>query len=131
MTTLVVMGPVKPGTIASLLHGLCGQRSRAGQSIVSIEGGGRFDRRIVCRWPAGAGIKRPGLWSWCQRERATKPAWTAEAQEGRSMTSIKHIAAGLIALAMLTTSAMAHQTSVAGSFTVMRGHASVPPPAIG
>ena len=42
------------------------------------------------------------------------------------MTSIKHIAAGLIALAMVTTSAMAHQTSVAGSFTVMRGHASVP-----
>jgi len=48
------------------------------------------------------------------------------------MTSIKHIAAGLIGSRPCSrTSAMAHQTSEAGSFTVMRGHASVPPPAIG
>lgn len=39
------------------------------------------------------------------------------------MTGIKHVAAGLVALAMLTTSAMAREVSVAGPSALVKGHA--------
>ncbi|WP_076860233.1 hypothetical protein [Bradyrhizobium mercantei] len=40
------------------------------------------------------------------------------------MTGIKHVAAGLIALAMLTTSAMAHEAPAAGLYALAKGHAA-------
>jgi hypothetical protein len=40
------------------------------------------------------------------------------------MTTIKHISAGLIALAMFTTSAVAHENSLAERHVVLRGNAS-------
>ena len=40
------------------------------------------------------------------------------------MNRIKHVAADLVALAMLTTSAMAHDVPAAGSYAFMKGHAA-------
>ncbi|WP_375783336.1 hypothetical protein ACE10Z_26170 [Bradyrhizobium sp. Pha-3] len=39
------------------------------------------------------------------------------------MTTIKHVAAGLVALAMLTTSAMAREVPLAGPYSFAKGHA--------
>ncbi len=40
------------------------------------------------------------------------------------MTAIKHLSAGLIAITMLTTSAVAHENSIAERHVVLKGNAS-------